>query len=140
MIEANAIAEACNRVTPPDIATLRGLIAQMHAAVDQDQIEQVLDLDRQFHGFIVHMSGFEFVSSVWRSLTGVLRARTARALEGLEDPAAYLRDNIDYHVRLIDALAAGDARRAQRVAWEHVADVPEELRREIAVTLARGSR
>ena len=57
LIEANAIAEACSRVTPPDIATLRGLIAQMHAALDQDQIEQVLDLDRQFHEFIVHMSG-----------------------------------------------------------------------------------
>ena len=67
------------------------------------------------------------MSSVWRSLTGVLRARTTRALEGLEDPAAFLRDNIEYHVRLIDALAAGDTRRAQRVAWEHVADARDPI-------------
>jgi DNA-binding GntR family transcriptional regulator len=132
LIEARTIGEACGRVTPADLAALEELMAAMRRAVDDHDVERLTSLDREFHGTIVRLAGFDFLTSAWQSVSAVLRARLVRAVSGMGPRRdAYLRENVDYHQPLIDVLRSGDRERAERLAWHHVADVPEALRREL---------
>lgn len=131
VIESRAMARVALTLTEEQDAQLAGLIAQMAEPLADGDIDRVAELDWQFHGLIIELSGFELLSRTWASLYGLVRLRSHQALGRAGEAADYfIRTSTESHRKLLDALRTGDPALAAAAGTEHVREVSEELAKE----------
>lgn len=116
-LEGLATELAAERIDEDGLAVLRGLLDQQHAIVesaDPDPLEYAA-LNRQFHSVIFDYSGngklTQLISSIWAghsNLQAVFRLDPNR-----------LRQSLEEHRAIYEALIARDAKLAGRLAAEH---------------------
>ncbi len=128
VIEGRAIAAAVRSVTDEDLERLETLIDEMGRAIDAREVETVADLDLQFHGLIVELSGMTLLRHIWSGLDGLVRVRSYQALDRPGATAEYFLANAaGSHSVLVDALRDGDPEAAAILARQHVLEVPNLL-------------
>ncbi len=127
-LEARAARAAAGRLTPEQIAELRELVAAMQASQAPDQIEQNRVLNRRFHQLIYQASGRAYLtralSQMWAWFPTMFLSTypvTART------PLAGREADVDEHVAITEALAAGDADLAERLVYDHVLHAGQQL-------------
>jgi DNA-binding GntR family transcriptional regulator len=109
---------AAQAATPALAGDASGLAAEleaMRAAAAAGDRHELLDHDVRFHRLIVDASGNATLQQVWRSLH--IEARTLITLLG---DGARLSDVAESHVPVLEAIQAGDPRRAGRALRRHV--------------------
>src|SRR6185436_4719335 len=79
LLEATAFSRACRRLKARD---LEALDAMVEASEDGD-VERVTELDLEFHGRVVELSGLTYLRRLWSSIDGVVRLRNARVRKQL---------------------------------------------------------
>lgn len=113
-LETIAARLAAERATPRQVAELRSLLDDARAATDQDDLSRVAELNSALHLAVIAISGNRWLTSIASSMYlhvhWVFRLGAAhRAPHSWEE-----------HIRLIDAIAAGDADEAEAAARDHV--------------------
>ncbi|MEU8223045.1 GntR family transcriptional regulator [Kribbella sp. NPDC048915] len=113
-LETLAAGLAAERATPEGIARLRDLIEQANTAARAEDFDQLAELNSDFHRAVIELSGNRWLHSIsaamYHHVHWVFRAGAAgRAPHSSEE-----------HVRLLEAIEAGDAAAATTAARLHV--------------------
>jgi DNA-binding GntR family transcriptional regulator len=113
-LETLAAGLAAERATPAGIATLRGLVEDANAAAKAEDFDRVAELNSAFHRAVIEVSGNRWLHSIsaamYHHVHWVFRVGAAqRAPHSTEE-----------HMRLVEAIEAGDAAAASTAARLHV--------------------
>ncbi len=113
-LETLAAGLAAERATPQGIATLRRLVEEANAAAKAEDFDQVAELNSEFHRAVIEVSGNRWLHSIsaamYHHVHWVFRVGAAqRAPHSTEE-----------HMRLVEAIEAGDAAAASTAARLHV--------------------
>ncbi|MEY4347949.1 MAG: HTH-type transcriptional regulator McbR, partial [Actinomycetota bacterium] len=122
MLEPEAAAQICGKVSLPNIKKLRALADEIVKAANAQDLIAYVNSDRAFHGFLLELTGN---SSLVRT---VLNLRDQSRLLGLRHLASegLLADTTHEHHDMIDAIEAGDAPRVRLIVSQHLAHVRTE--------------
>ena len=112
-LESVAARLAAQRATPQDVADLRALLDAARKATDRDDLSRVAELNTELHQRVIEISGNRWLSSIASALylhvQWVFRIGAAhRAPHSWQE-----------HIRLVDAIEAGDAEGAEAAARAH---------------------
>jgi len=113
-LETLAARLAAERATPAGIATLRRLVEEANDATKAEDFDRVAELNSAFHRAVIEVSGNRWLLSIsaamYHHVHWVFRVGAAqRAPHSWEE-----------HIRLVDAIAAGDREAATTAARLHV--------------------
>jgi DNA-binding GntR family transcriptional regulator len=113
-LETLAAGLAAERATEDDVARLRALLAEANAATDAEDFARVAELNSALHVAVIDISGNRWLASLssamYHHVHWVFRVGAAqRAPHSWEE-----------HIRLVDAIAAGDAEAAVAAANAHI--------------------
>jgi DNA-binding GntR family transcriptional regulator len=113
-----ALEEAASRIAARrlrgDVAALEEALDGMRAAAQDGDVGRLSDHSYAFHERIMTAAGNQLLLNLWRSLQ--IETRTTLALLARGVDLAVVAES---HQPIIDALAAGDAEAAARLAREH---------------------
>ena len=115
-IESMIARQAAKRVTATDVATMRGFLAQMNAALKAVDVPRLIELNEKFHDAIHDASGCEYLR---RLQNGQRMYDHAARLLVLADEIERVR-SVEEHAAIVDAIAAKDPDLAERLMREHV--------------------
>ncbi|MGA5299704.1 FadR/GntR family transcriptional regulator [Nucisporomicrobium flavum] len=123
LFESAATGLAASRMSPRQLAEVRGHLEAMRAAAND--VELLNQHDAAFHRAVVAATGNETLSTVLDGISSrTLRARVWRGLVDADAADRTLRE----HEAIYDALAAGDPIRAQAAALMHITTTENWLR------------
>lgn len=113
-LETLAAGLAAERATEDDVVRLRALLAEANAATDAEDFARVAELNSELHVAVIDISGNRWLASLssamYHHVHWVFRVGAAqRAPHSWEE-----------HIRLVDAIAAGDADAAVAAASAHI--------------------
>jgi DNA-binding GntR family transcriptional regulator len=113
-LETLAAGLAAERATPDDIARLRALLEDASAATEAKDFDRVAELNSALHLAVIEISGNRWLASLssamYHHVHWVFRVGAAqRAPHSWEE-----------HIRVVDAIAAGDRAAAAKAAREPV--------------------
>jgi DNA-binding GntR family transcriptional regulator len=105
------------------VAVLGELLDQMLVAASEKDLPAVADLDLQFHDSLLELSGYQGLHRIWRSMDGLVRARTyaTLALPGREELIEYTAGS---HRPIVDAIRSGDPDTVDSAVKHHIHEVP----------------
>ena len=115
-IESMIARQAAKRITPRDVETMRGFLAQMNAALQAVDVPCLIELNEKFHDAIHDASGCEYLR---RLQNGQRMYDHAARLLILSEENERVR-SVEEHAAIVDAIAAKDPDRAERLMREHV--------------------
>jgi GntR family transcriptional regulator, transcriptional repressor for pyruvate dehydrogenase complex len=123
LFETAATGLAATRISPQQLAEVKGHLEAMRAAADD--VELLNQHDAAFHRAVVAATGNETLSTVLEGISSrTLRARVWRGLVDADAAGRTLRE----HEAIYMALAAGDAIQAQAAALMHITTTETWLR------------
>lgn len=124
VLEGLATRLACDRITRAQIRELRDMVKQIYdLSQSKDKAKEAGILDRGLHEQILRISDNRMlirVSENYRVLGKVLR--------GLRPPDVVYQE----HTRIIDAIEAGHADKAEQLSREHISRAKSALEKQIA--------
>ncbi|MEY4323111.1 MAG: hypothetical protein RL410_892 [Actinomycetota bacterium] len=122
MLEPEAAAQICGKVSAAGITKLRGLADDIVKAAKAQDLIAYVNSDRAFHGFLLELTGN---SSLVRT---VLNLRDQSRLLGLRHLASdgLLAETTHEHHDMIDAIEANDAVRVRKIVSQHLGHVRSE--------------
>ena len=131
LLEATAFSRACRRLKARDLEALDAMVESMIEASEDGDVERVTELDLEFHGRVVELSGFSYLRRLWTSIDGVVRLRAARDAERpeLADASSAREWLIEPSVEHRDLVAALRTRRPQTAAKAARAHITRALER-----------
>jgi DNA-binding GntR family transcriptional regulator len=123
LLEETAFARASRRAKPKDVEALEEIVESMIAASEVLDVERVTELDLEFHGRVVELSGLRYLRRLWTSIDGLVRLRNARMrqqvrVRGVE--RARLLDPSLEHRDLVAALRTRRPGAAGKAARRHI--------------------
>jgi DNA-binding GntR family transcriptional regulator len=122
LLEATAFSRACRRLKARDLDALDAMVEAMIDASKDGDVERVTELDLEFHGRVVELSGLTYLRRLWASIDGVVRLRNARVRKQLAvsvDRARLIEPSLE-HRELVAALRAKRPAVAGRAARKHI--------------------
>jgi len=105
------VAEA---ITPEKAAAVDGAFVQLRQAVEQGRRERIVRADFQLHRTIMQLSGHGRLQAQYQIIE-----KQTQLFFNLAGAFLELGDYIDLHTQLVDAIKAGKAELAERIASEH---------------------
>lgn len=113
-LETLAAGLAAERATEQDVARLRGLLEEASAATDAKDFDRVAELNSALHLAVMEISGNRWLASLsaamYHHVHWVFRLGAAQRA-----PHSWVE-----HIRVVDAIAAGDRAAAAEAARQHV--------------------
>jgi DNA-binding GntR family transcriptional regulator len=113
-LETLAARLAAERATPADVADLRQLLDSARQATDKVQFARVAELNSQLHLKVIEISGNRWLSAMASAL--YMHVQWVFRI-GAADRAPH---SWAEHIRLVDAIEAGDPDAAEAAAMAHV--------------------
>jgi DNA-binding GntR family transcriptional regulator len=116
LLEGHAAAEAARQAKPPDLESLHRLVVEARAAVARGDVDLLPIINDRFHSHIEGLAN----NTVLSRITRVLREQTDAFPKFAVGQVEQQRGFIDDHEAITEALANGDATRAQALATSHL--------------------
>ncbi len=140
LVEAAAMELATERALPRDLDALRDLVRQEHAAFERGDLRGWMRLSGEFHLRLLATAGNAVLSEAGRDLVTRSLLMTALYMPPGQPSCAS-----DEHDGLIEALSAGEGKRAARLMGAHLLacearlhlDAPDEALPDLAAALGR---
>jgi GntR family transcriptional repressor for pyruvate dehydrogenase complex len=123
LIEAQVAALAATHMSPPRIARLTGLVADMEHA----DLMAAEAADREFHLEIARATGNSALEMTVATLWDARSRSPQYRLLSEKVRAVGVAPREAEHTQILDALAAGDPARARDAMWDHLSRVIEAL-------------
>lgn len=122
-LEAYAARRVVTEKRDEALRVLGDLLDQMLAASQARDLPRLADLDLQFHDSLLELSGYQGLHRIWRSMDGLVRARTyaTLALPGREE---LIEHTASSHQPIVEAIRSGDAVAVERAVSHHIHEVP----------------
>jgi len=114
-LESMSARLAAERATDEDIEALRAMFAEFRDEKPADHISEYSDANIAFHQTIIRLGGCKLIADMTENLFIHMRA-IRKVTIGQDDRAS--RSIVD-HMNIIEALAARDGERAERLVREH---------------------
>ena len=124
-LESMAARLAARRASAADIAELHRLMDDFQGGNDGERLAEYSDANIAFHQAIIRMSGCALLGEMTENL--FIHMRAIRKITIHQDNRA-ARSIVD-HMRIIEAIEAGDAERAERLAREHTLGLAAHVER-----------
>ena len=124
-VEQRLITRLCRKVTPEQVAALRAHVMRERAAHRDGDGEAMIRLSGEFHMLLAAQAGGDLLQRILRTLT--IRTSLITAMYQTESVQTC---GPDEHARIVDAIAAQDARRAIAEMAHHLQHLEAELRLE----------
>jgi Transcriptional regulators len=122
-LEALAASLAAERASDEEIEEMERLLVEIGKAVEERNVERMIELDTRFHDHLYRSSRNERLGQILSTLREqIQRFRT----QTLSNPAR-MRVALDEHRALVEALAARDAEAAARAAAQHIESAENSL-------------
>ncbi len=115
-LEELAAAMAAAAVTRAGLARLRATTERMRAAADGGNLVAMAEADRAFHAHLFEIAGSPMLRDIAEGIAEVVESSRQLAFA---DPER-VREPIDEHLRIVDALATGMPRAARRAMRAHI--------------------
>jgi DNA-binding GntR family transcriptional regulator len=112
-LESVAARLAAERATPQDVVDLRALLDAARLATEQDDLSRVAELNTALHLRVISISGNRWLTSIAASM--YLHVQWVFRI----GPAHRAPHSWHEHIRLVDAIAAGDGDEAEAAALAH---------------------
>ncbi|MGQ9517988.1 MAG: GntR family transcriptional regulator [Anaerolineae bacterium] len=122
-VEGLAAQLAAQRITPQQLERLRSLTHQL-AHTAPDDVERLMEIDRQFHLAVAEAAGNKHLADVIISLYD----KSLRLWRLALTRVGALASSIERHEELLDALEYGNAAKAAEIMQEHVRDFHRRMR------------
>lgn len=122
-VEGLAAQLAAQRITPQQLERLRSLTHQL-AHTAPDDVERLMEIDRQFHVTVAEAAGNKHLADVIISLYD----KSLRLWRLALTRVGALASSIERHEELLDALEYGNAAKAAEIMQEHVRDFHRRMR------------
>ena len=105
------------------LGMLGDLLEQMLDAARAGDLPGLADIDLQFHDTLLELSGYQGLHRIWRSMDGLVRARTyaTLALPGRRELIEYTAAS---HRPIVDAIRSGDPDAVEQAVKHHIHEVP----------------
>jgi DNA-binding GntR family transcriptional regulator len=133
LLEGHLAARAAGRVTRSQAAALRGIVKDMHAAVDNSELLGYSDLNARLHAMIRDMAAHETMARLLRQL----RDQTVRHQFSLSLVPGRPTVSLPQHEAIVAAITAGEPGDAERAMHDHLQSVIEAFRALSAATMRR---
>jgi DNA-binding GntR family transcriptional regulator len=133
LLECHLAARAAERITRAEAAALRGVIADMRAAVERSELLRYSDLNARLHATIREIAAHETSARLLRQL----RDQTVRHQFALSMVPGRPTVSLPQHKAIVAAVTARDAAGAERAMHDHLQSVIDALQ---ALPAARASR
>jgi DNA-binding FadR family transcriptional regulator len=134
MMEPAAAALAAERATAEDLVELRGALDAMTAATEG--VGDYNEADLRFHRAILDCAHNQFLAQMSDPIAAVLRESFRLSVENMD--AA--RSSLPLHRHVLDAIAAGNARRARKALHDLIARARDDIERALTKKPARTRR
>ena len=121
VLEGLAMRLVVERIAEDELAELSRTVEDMKQAADQGDTERLMELDLEFHDLIWQFSGHQRLLDTLRNMIGPIRLFLAVNTQVYEN----LVDNVLEHVDLVEALASGNAKEAEKVMIAHIEEAGE---------------
>jgi len=124
VLEAHAARLAAEKLTSTDreaIAELLDLLRRGHVTDQRD----LMQLDQQIHRLVYHTAHNPFLEATLERYFNL----SLRLWYLVLDREVPLREAVDEHVELLEAILAGDAQRAEDIMRRHVTGFEREIRK-----------
>ncbi|MGE0602912.1 MAG: FCD domain-containing protein [Xanthobacteraceae bacterium] len=115
-LEAYAGRELAPKITKAQVSELRGILSGMKRSYDKQDVDEFYPLNIAFHDRIVEMVGNPKLLSTFRKMMNEIHLLSRH---GIEEEGGRLVSSHE-HVEIVDALAAGNARKAESLMRKHV--------------------
>jgi DNA-binding GntR family transcriptional regulator len=133
LLEGMLAARAAQRVSKPEATALRGIIKDMHTAVDKSELLAYSDLNARLHASIRDIAAHETAARLLRQL----RDQTVRHQFSLSLVPGRPSVSLPQHEAIVAAITARDAGEAERAMREHLQSVIDAFRALSEVTMRR---
>jgi DNA-binding GntR family transcriptional regulator len=138
VMEGLAARRAARRCDPQDLERMRGCFTGFSEANVNDRRSKYANADHRFHRVLVAASGSKELIRVLDVVNLRLHMNRIRLIFSRGHDLVPIHRE---HMAIIDALAAGDARRAELLARAHVRNVPwQTVINELGGAAVRGAR
>ena len=118
VLELFAAERALPRLGEPDLARMRGILADMEEAAASERADRLVELHSTFHGVLYQSAGHALLLQFWDLMDRQVRLYSLvhqRAYESLVDYATA-------HQSIIEALTSADPARIQAELLHHLSD------------------
>jgi phosphonate utilization transcriptional regulator len=115
---------AARRITPAQLAELRGLLRKMQQQARARDVAAYYPLNVAFHDLLAQCAGNASLVATYRRLVNALHLYRRETLKRAPDS---FPTSTREHAAIVDALAAGDGDRAARLLYEHAMESRERL-------------
>ncbi|MDP8922926.1 MAG: GntR family transcriptional regulator [Chloroflexota bacterium] len=122
-IEVYAVRRVVARQPEEAARALQDIVDGMEEAARAGDLPALADRDLQFHDTLLALSGYQGLHRIWRSMDGLVRARTYATLGALDNPG-FVAKTARVHQPIVDAIRAGDADAAEQAVAGHIKAVP----------------
>ena len=116
VVEGYAAALAAERATPANLAAMRAILGQLDQAEQLGDAQAYIDIDRAFHRALARSAHNRFLESSLSRLYNLNLRLWYLAL----DKIGSMREAIEEHRRIFDAIVQRDGQLAQAAIQEHI--------------------
>ena len=124
-LEGLAASQAARKITPAGTDQLRAVLERQHAALAKEDLLGASDVNAQLHAKIVELSGHATAQRLISALNSQMVRFQFRTILIPGRPTQSLQE----HNAIVEAVAAGDATKAERAMRRHLTNVAHALER-----------
>lgn len=124
--ECHAAGLAALRATPADLAGLEEILLRSTAATDVRETEQLMHLEREFHGAVARIAGNAVLEGILRNL----QDRAIRFWFIAAGRQPHRRSVVAQHADIAGAIAAGNHAAAEAAMRRHIEDLRASVLRQ----------
>jgi DNA-binding GntR family transcriptional regulator len=124
-LEGLAASQAAKSITRARAAELRAVLERQRAALANEDLLGASDVNAQLHAKIVELSGHATAQRLISALNSQMVRFQFRTILIPGRPAQSLQE----HDAIVEAVAAGDAKKAERAMHRHLTNVAQALER-----------
>ncbi|MGI9952558.1 GntR family transcriptional regulator [Moorellaceae bacterium AZ2] len=122
-LESLAAALACERITEEELEELERLLVQVAECVEKNDLETLIQVDTRFHSVLYRASRNERLAQIINNLGDqIQRFRTT----SLAAPGR-MKEALEEHKALVEAITARNVELAQRLAQEHIENAENRM-------------
>lgn len=122
-LESLAAGLAAERITPEELENLERILLRISECVERKDLEALVEADSEFHDALYRASRNRKLSQIiWASREQIQRFRA----NSLGQPGR-MRDALEEHKKIVEAISQRDVALAQRLAVEHIENAEERL-------------
>lgn len=116
IIETFAAEHACEKLTAQDYGQLEELIRQMEDACKEENLDELTNLDMQFHSYLIEAAGSATVQALWNIIITKIHARLL--YQGIQHDK--LEVVPEQHREYLSCIRANDTEKIKKHLFDHI--------------------